>query len=513
MNYASCFAAQGELETARLITVETDISHGLHSFTLVGLPDKAVEEARDRVSAAIKNSGYTSPKTTNQKVTISLAPADLRKEGSSFDVAIALSYLHASGQIDFDHHGKVFLGELSLRGDVLPVKGILAVTRHLKSLGVHEIFVAKENEKEAALVKNITVYGVRNLSEITKHLDKKIKEEVRESIIPTPPQEFVEREASDHTDFSLIKGQDSAKRALLIAAAGGHNIALYGPPGTGKTLLARAFASLLPPLEEEEAFEVTSIHSLAGTLKESLVKEPPFRSPHHSSSSVAIIGGGGIIKPGEITLAHRGVLFLDEFPEFDKKVLESLREPLEEGKISLSRARGKALFPAQFILIAAMNPCPCGFYGSDQKKCFCSGYDIEKYKRKLSGPIMDRIDMFVPVSLIPYEDISGGRQKPPESPLLRKKVMKARQKQRERLGARRENLNAHIAGKDVEKFIPLSPSVKTVLDEASKKLQISPRSYFKMIKLARTIADLEGNPEVESKHILEAFSYRPKIEY
>ena len=513
MNYASCFAAQGDLHAARLITVETDISHGLHSFALVGLPDKAVEEARDRVSAAIKNSGYTSPKTTNQKVTISLAPADLRKEGALFDTAIALSYLKASGQIDFNEEGKVFLGELSLKGDLLPVKGILAVVRHLKSLGIGEIFVAKENEKEAALVKDIVVYGAETLRDITNHIDEKIKETERKLLSPTPHQKFLESDRSSLIDFSSIRGQESAKRALLIAAAGGHNIALYGPPGTGKTLLARAFSSLLPPLEEEEAFEVTSIHSRAGTLKETLVKEAPFRSPHHSSSSVAIIGGGGIIRPGEITLAHHGVLFLDEFPEFDKKVLESLIEPLEEGFISLSRARGKALFPASFILVVAMNPCPCGFFGTEDKKCFCSGYDIEKYKRKLSGPIMDRIDMCIPVSLIPYEELSGGEKRPPESANLRQKVEEARTIQKERFTESRGKLNAKIAGKDVEKFIPLSLSVKKVLDDASKKLQISPRSYFKMIKLARTIADLEGSAEVESKHILEAFSYRPKIEY
>src|SRR3989344_2186132 len=384
MSYAKVHSAQASLLKPYIVDVEADLSRGLNSFSIVGLGDKAVDEAKDRISADVKNSGFESPKSKNHKVVISLAPAEVKKEGSGLDVAIALSYLLASGDILFDSKDKIFLGELSLDGRLRRVKGALAFAREAKKRGFREIYLPTENALEASLVEGIIIYGAETLLEIINHIS--YDTDIKQKIKPTQKRNIKNLHIISN-DISDIKGQEAAKRALEIAAAGGHNIALYGPPGTGKTMLAKALAGILPPLSFDEILEVTEIHSMSGSLDDNLIFERPFRAPHHTASHIAIIGGGSNIKPGEVTLAHKGVLFLDEFPEFENKAIESLREPLEEKVVSISRARGTVKFPAHFILVAAMNPCPCGNFGIKGKPCTCAPLQIERYKRKISGPI------------------------------------------------------------------------------------------------------------------------------
>jgi magnesium chelatase family protein len=361
---------------AEEITVEVDVSQGLYSFTIVGLPDKAIDESKDRIIAALKNTGLRNPKTENHKVTVSLAPAHIKKEGSHFDVPIALTYLCASKQIIIPSDVGWFVGELSLTGEIMPMMGVLSIAECAKRSGAKALYVPEANATEASLVENLTVYGCKTLKELVLHLGGTI-EGVDDliDIIASPHTEIAYVRPDSFLDFKDVRGQETAKRALEIAAAGGHNIALYGPPGTGKTMLARAFTGILPPLTRDEALEVTRIHSVSHT-KTSLITHPPFRSPHHTSSYVSLVGGGANPRPGEVTLAHRGVLFLDEFPEFDKRVIESLREPLEEGVITVSRAKGTFAFPASCTLVASMNPCPCGYMGSKLKRCVCTTYRL-----------------------------------------------------------------------------------------------------------------------------------------
>jgi magnesium chelatase family protein len=518
MSFAKTFSAQTVGLGAKIIDIEVDISKGLNAFTIVGLPDKAVEEAKDRVSASIKNSGYDSPKSKNQKVVVSLAPADIKKEGPAFDVAISLAYLLASDDIKFDTKKKLFLGELSLDGKLRKINGVLPIIAEAKSRGFEEVFLPKDNAMEAALVSDINIYGAENLKEIIDHLNEKIQKDNKGKIIetkkiPTQPQTKIIFEDEELiTDMGEIKGQETAKRGLEIAAAGGHNIAMYGPPGTGKTMLAKAFSYILPPLTFDEILEITSIHSVAGTLKNNIITKPPIRSPHHTASYVSIVGGGATPKPGEITLAHRGVLFLDEFPEFDRKVIETLREPLEEGGISISRAKGTHNFPANFILIAAMNPCPCGNFGSKTKECICKPTDLLKYQRKISGPIMDRIDMWVEVSQINYEKLSEKETLNKETPEMKKRIEIARRIQKERFESanRKIKVNSEMEAKDIGKISELNDKAKNVLNTSAKRLDLSARAYHRVIKLARTIADLDNSKEINTSHILEALQYRPK---
>lgn len=508
MSYAKVHSAQAHLLKPYIVDVEADLSRGLNSFSIVGLGDKAVDEAKDRISAAVKNSGFESPKSKNHKVVISLAPAEVRKEGSGLDVAIALSYLLASGDVIFDSSDKIFLGELSLDGSLRGVKGALAFARKAREKGFAEIFLPKENAPEAALVSGIQVFGAQNLNEIINHINREsdLKQKIKSE---TTRKINNEREIS--LDLADIKGQESAKRALEIAAAGGHNIALYGPPGTGKTMLARALAGILPPLSFDEMLEVTEIHSMSGSLIESVALERPFRSPHHTSSHVALIGGGSNPKPGEVTLSHKGVLFLDEFPEFETKAIESLREPLEERFVSVSRAKGTVKFPAHFILVAAMNPCPCGNFGVKGKPCTCSPIQIERYKRKISGPIIDRIDIWTEVSKVDHDKLT---QKPEKSESLpaRARVLRARdiQAKRFRSAGRQIDTNAEMNARDIASILEISEEVKDILNRSAKTLDLSARSYHKIIKLARTIADLESSAEIAPAHLLEAISYRPK---
>lgn len=524
MSFSRIYSAQTHLLKGTVVTVEVDITKNtLHAFTLVGLPDKAVEESKDRMSSALKNSGFTSPKNQNQKIVISLSPGDLKKEGPYFDVAIALAYLLSAEEINFDPEGKIFLGELSLNGELQSIKGALPLVEQAKRMGFTEIFLPLANAKEAALIDGITIYGAQTLTEIIDHIHiiKKDKEgkplqKEKPKIKAQPPTVVEHKPQIYDIDFSDIKGQEGAKRGLQIAAAGGHNIAMSGPPGTGKTMLARVFSHILPELSKEEILEITGIHSIIGLLEDGLVTEPPFRAPHHTASYVSMIGGGTNPKPGEVTLAHRGVLFLDEFPEFEKRVIESLRQPLEDNIVSISRARGSALFPSNFILIAAMNPCPCGNRGSKQKECICKPRDLERYARRLSGPIMDRIDIWVTVGSVDFEKLSNKNFTYETTLLIKERVRSARALQAARFKhsavSRKHTIttNSEMNVKELAVFAPLSPETKKLLNQSAERLQLSARAYHRVIKISRTIADLDGSEHIATEHILEALQYRPR---
>lgn len=520
MSFSRIYGAQIHLLKGKIVTVEVDITKNtLHAFTLVGLPDKAVDESKDRMSSALKNSGYNSPKNQNQKIVISLSPADLKKEGPYFDLAIALSYLLSAEEINFDGEGRIFLGELSLNGELRPIKGALPLTQEAKRLGYKEIFLPIENSEEAALVEGITIYGAKNLKEVIDHIyipkrDKKgnLLEPERPKLNPIPKTEIEHKSKVNNIDFSDIKGQEGAKRGLEIAASGGHNIAMSGPPGTGKTMLARVFSHILPDLEKEDCLEITGIHSVVGLLEDAIITDPPFRAPHHTASYVSMIGGGANPKPGEVTLAHKGVLFLDEFPEFEKRVLESLRQPLEDNVVSISRARGSAIFPSNFILVAAMNPCPCGNKGNKQKACICKPSDLDRYKRKLSGPIMDRIDIWVNVQNVDFEKLSSNIQEGERTATIKERVKKARDIQLKRFknSPRKINTNSEMNVKELAIYAPLDNETKKLLNQSAERLQLSARAYHRTIKLARTIADLEGSENISQSHILEALQYRPR---
>ncbi len=503
MSFARVFSAQSVYLDATLVTVEADLSKGIHSFQVVGLADKAVDESRERVAVAIKNSGFASPKHTNKRVLISLAPADLKKEGPSFDVPIALAYLLATGEVSFSSKGILFVGELSLQGELRPVRGVLALAHFAYTHHFHTIVVPKENAEEAGLIEGITVLPAGSLTDIVAHFDESGAHE-RVCIIPQGKTSFTECVATPVTDFADIRGQHTAKRGLEIAGAGRHNIVLYGPPGTGKTLLARALQGILPTLSFAEAIEVTTIHSVAGILKEALVASPPFRAPHHSASHVAIVGGGTIPRPGEATLAHRGVLFLDEFPEFERRVIDGLREPLEDKVISVSRAKGTVSFPANFILVAAMNP------NRERGEVVISELDKERLKKKISGPVIDRIDMWIEVVHVPHEVLhTRNEEVSRESPHVRERICKARTIQAKRYGDDTKT-NSDMTVRDIDAYALLTEEAEAILARSAEAYHLSPRSYHRTIKLARTIADLAGTERVAQEHILEALTYRPK---
>lgn len=517
---AKTFSAQVSGLRADIVEVEVDVAKGLHSFVIVGLPDKAVEEAKDRIAAAIKNSGFPSPQKSNKKIIVSLAPADLKKEGPVFDLAIALSYLRATDEATFPIEKKLFVGELALDGQLRPIHGALLIAQKAKQAGFTELYLPAGNAREAALVHGLRVFPCQSLRQIIAHLSPQsltsedaIQKEATIKETPLEPQletAVTWTEQDFDLDFADVRGQATAKRGLEIAAAGGHNLAMFGPPGTGKTMLAKALVSILPPLDYEEAIEATGIHSAAGTLAEELITRPPFRSPHHTSSYVSLVGGGTSPRPGEITLAHRGVLFLDEFPEFERRVVEALRQPLEDRIITVARAKSTMIFPSNFILIAAMNPCPCGNRGLRHKECICSQAALARYQRRISGPIIDRIDLWLEVPQIDHEKLSAPAGGEEGSPTVRARVQSARALQKARFQGLKIKTNSEMGAKDLNRFAPLTPATTSLLNDSAKRLDLSARAYHRVIKLARTIADLAASDSIKENHLLEALQYRPK---
>lgn len=486
------------------IEVEIDIaSQGLPNFTIVGLPDKAVEEAKERVRSAIRNSGADFPA---RRITVNLAPADLPKEGPSYDLPIAVGILLASGQLVADISNVLISGELALDGRIRPITGILSQVLLAREQSYSSFFVPEENAHEASVISDVTIYPVPTLLSLFKHLRK--EQEI------TPYVRNSEDDIPESFDFDMkdVKGQHQAKRALEIAAAGGHNILMKGPPGAGKTLLARTLPSILPSLTFNEAVEVTKIYSISGMLSsKGLITSRPFRSPHHTTSLVGLIGGSSTPRPGEITLAHRGVLFLDEFPEFPRNVLETLRQPIEDGIVHIARAQSKVSFPAKCMLVAAQNPCPCGFLGDLLKECSCSPSQISRYQKKISGPLLDRIDIHLEVPAVKVEKLVSQESNDAEpSQTIRERVQKARDRQTKRYIGTKIISNSDLSNKSIKEFCQLSDECLTLLQTAVTKLNLSGRAYNRTIKVARTIADLANEEAILPEHIAEALQYRSK---
>lgn len=488
------------------VTVEIDIaSSGLPAFTIVGLADRAVEEARERVRSALRNSGADFPA---KRITVNLAPADLPKEGPVYDFSIAIGILLASEQLKSDLSDCLFIGELSLDGGLRKTNGVLPLVLLAKSLGLKRVFVPKENSKEAAIIEGVEVYAFSNLLEAINFINGRLL---------ISPQEVFKVNLDDEPvleyDFSFIKGQEQAKRGLEIAAAGAHNILLKGPPGAGKTLLARSFPSILPPLSIEEALEVTKIYSVFGKLPDDIpvVMSRPFRSPHHTASYVGMIGGGSSIKPGEVSLAHRGVLFLDEFPEFPRQVLEALRQPLEDRKVSISRSSGSLTFPAQFILLAAQNPCPCGYLGSVNRNCICLPGHISRYQKKLSGPLLDRIDIHLDIPAVDTDKLTADTLAE-SSKNVRKRVVNARKIQKQRFQNEGILSNSEMNNMQIKKYCSISKDGLELLKVAISRMNLSARAYHRILKLSRTIADINEREYISTEDIAESLNYRTRDE-
>ena len=505
MSVAKTYTAQPDVLGAVPVTIEADLSNGIHSFSVVGLAGKAIEEAKDRINTAITHSGYKAPRNNNKRVIISLSPADIKKDGPLFDLPIAIAYLAAAGEIEPDNKKRLYAGELSLDGAVKPIKGILSVVQTAKEYAYEEVVVPFENAKEAALVEGIDIIPVKNLSELTAHIDS--NHQHPETIIPQESTAIPLHWTSNEIKLEDIKGQTHAKRALAIAAAGKHNIMLVGPPGTGKTMLAKALQNILPPLTREQALEATAIHSVAGTLQSTVVASPPFRAPHHTASHTALVGGGTYPKPGEVTLAHLGVLFMDEFPEFDRRSIDALRQPLEDRIVSISRIQNTAQFPADFILVAALNP----YRSSENGTTDYMQAIRENYKNKISGPILDRIDLWVEMPHVDYKTLQTKTVQKDETEQVRNNILSARVRMSKRKGREEGFVNSQLSSKDIEEKIVLSTEVKQLLELSAEKLNLSPRSYHRLIKVAQTIADLDDEGTINEQHILEALQYRVKI--
>ncbi|MDP2708839.1 MAG: YifB family Mg chelatase-like AAA ATPase [bacterium] len=491
---------------AELVEVEADILNSpLGAFSIVGLPDTAVSESRERVRSAIKNSGLYFPK---RKVTVNLAPADLRKQGPSYDLPIAISILAATKKIRRENYDDLlFVGELALNGELRPVNGILSIALKAKASGITGLFVPAANAAEAKLVKDLEVIPVNNLTDLAGHL------EGYRPIPAAPASEFNFSNAPIDFDMAHIKGQEHVKRAMEISAAGAHNVLMSGPPGSGKTLIARTMPSILPNLSLTEALEITKIYSVAGELPPTtaLMTSRPFRAPHHTASGVALVGGGSWPRPGEISLAHRGVLFLDEFAEFTRQVLENLRQPLEDGVIHVSRAANHVNFPAKFILLAATNPCPCGYLGDREKNCVCSSTQVINYQKKISGPILDRIDLHIEVPRIKFAKLTA-ETAGETSAAIKQRVQSARQTQSRRFAGSKIITNSEMSPEDVKRFCQVDNLSSGLLHQAVDRLHLSARGYFRILKLARTIADLAGEEKILTPHIAEALQYRPRVE-
>ena len=486
-----------------LVDLQVDVSAGIPCWDIVGLPDVSVKESKERVRTAIKNSGYD---MQSRKIVVNLAPADIKKEGSFFDLPIAIGILECNGEVNIkDAESTVFIGELSLNGKLNKINGILPMCIEAKKLGIKTIILPKENAKEAAVVDKINVIGANNLKEIIQYLNK--EKEIKATTINL--SKIYNNKNNNSLDFSEVKGQENIKRALEISAAGGHNCLLIGTPGSGKTMMARRIPSILPNLTFDEALETTKIHSIAGEIDKntSLITTRPFRAPHHTISGVSLIGGGRIPKPGEISLAHNGVLFLDELPEFNKNTLEVLRGPLEDKIVTISRVNATLTYPCNFMFVASMNPCPCGYFGSKDKECTCSSQAISKYIGRISGPLLDRIDIQIEVTPVKYQKLDSS-ENIETSEEIRERVGKARDLQQKRYISENIYSNSQLTPKLIEKYCKLDKESKKVLELAFNKLGLSARAYGRILKVARTIADLEQSKNIKTKHIAEAIQYR-----